>query len=436
MTNTLLLLAGRERVDFRHLAYTPITTLEELRAAAQLAIQVEFTTIPPYLTALYSITDKTSDAYQALRSVVVEEMFHLNQAANILIGIGGQPVLTGVAVPVYPTYLPSANTSVTPYIGLLQASQAVFRNVFMAIETPAPWTAPPEGSHYQTIGQLYKALQDGICACVERYGEKAVFTQQHGAEQRTDIYLGRFGGKVLRVHNKSHAMAAIKQIVEQGEGATDPTHPLVAQEPFGTYEQYGMRTDGTYGPILGTPYELSHFYKFLKIANAPDFPATLPIISNPQLSSFSNEVALAAAKTFNLGYSVMLRSLEQSFTVRGGGSDVYFQITLPLMHHQLSVLANYLMQTAAFPDGDASVGPNATPTFEYEEGATLEAFSTALVALEALIARGQATSLPLAASFVALPTDSAAPTGSEVIRQVVAGVRDLKQRSDAAGFGL
>ncbi len=65
-------------------------------------------------------------AVQILRSVVMEEMFHLNQAANILVGIGGSPVFTGDAVPVYPTYLPSSNHDTTPYIGLFRASPAVF----------------------------------------------------------------------------------------------------------------------------------------------------------------------------------------------------------------------------------------------------------------------------------------------------------------------
>ena len=68
-----------------------------LQEAAQLAIQVEFTTIPAYLTALYSISEPDTDAYQLLRSVVMEEMFHLNQAANLLVGIGGLPKLTGDA---------------------------------------------------------------------------------------------------------------------------------------------------------------------------------------------------------------------------------------------------------------------------------------------------------------------------------------------------
>jgi bacterioferritin (cytochrome b1) len=73
--------------------------IERLRHWIQTAIKLEFTTIPAYLTALYSIVDKTSDAYQTMRSVVVEEMFHVNQIANLLVSIGGTPQFTDSAVP-------------------------------------------------------------------------------------------------------------------------------------------------------------------------------------------------------------------------------------------------------------------------------------------------------------------------------------------------
>ena len=52
-----------------------------LQDAFQLAVQIEFTTIPAYLMALYSIKQPNSQSYQLLRSSVVEEMFHVNQAS-------------------------------------------------------------------------------------------------------------------------------------------------------------------------------------------------------------------------------------------------------------------------------------------------------------------------------------------------------------------
>lgn len=418
-----------KRVDLRTLTYKPVTNLDELRAAAQLAIQVEFTTIPAYLTALYSIADRTSDAYQALRSVAVEEMFHINQAANILVGVGGRPKFTGEVVPVYPTYLPSASKTMTPYVGLFQASQSVFQNVFMGIETPSAFDAPPQDANYQTIGQLYAALWLGIDACVakEAMGGPAVFTTAEGARQRTDIYLGKFGGKPVDVRSRETAKAAIVQIVRQGEGAVTSNGSLVATEPFGAYQHYGQRTDGTYGPILGTPVEMSHYIKFQQVANAASFPPTYPIVSNPRLSDFSHPVAIATAKAFNKVYSLMLRSLEASFTT-GPADDAYFRVTLPLMHEQLPNLAWTLMQTPVSVQGDAAVGPNAAPTWEWDERSS---FADVLAALKDA---AEATAQP--AVNASSDTANLMAMVQQELEGVIAGLTGLEAVSKTARLGL
>src|SRR5665213_2756788 len=55
-----------------------IRTIGELRSAFQTAIELEHSTIPPYLVALYSIKDGTNQvATQIIRSVVIEEMLHM-----------------------------------------------------------------------------------------------------------------------------------------------------------------------------------------------------------------------------------------------------------------------------------------------------------------------------------------------------------------------
>jgi hypothetical protein len=376
---------GNARMDLLARTHHRVDDLDDLRRMVQLAIQVEFTTVPTYLSALYSIRDKTADAYQALRSVVVEEMFHVNQVANLLVGIGGRPKMTDDAVPTYPSYLPSASHGTSrsrlPYIGLYCASVAIFRNVFMAIETPAPYKAPAEGQNYSTIGQFYSALEDGLVRCIEKYGASKVFKPVAGLRQRTDIYLGKFGGRALEVGDLPSARRAIRQIVQQGEGAVDPTRSLVSDQPWGTYNHYGTRLDGTYGPILGTPYELSHYFKFKRVVESGTFPDTYPVMSNPQISAFTNPEARDKARAFNKYYSVMLRSLEKAFEIGPSGRDIYFEITLPMMHSHMPQLANMLVTTTIASDGDSSVGPNAAATFEFEPGTRLR---DAVGAVEAL----------------------------------------------------
>lgn len=73
---------------------TGIATLDDLRRHLQWAIEVEHSTLPPYLTALYSLDpERNADAVQLISGVFVEEMIHLALAANLLNAVGGRPVL-------------------------------------------------------------------------------------------------------------------------------------------------------------------------------------------------------------------------------------------------------------------------------------------------------------------------------------------------------
>jgi hypothetical protein len=330
-----------------------------LQDAAQLALRVEFSTIPVYLTGMYSIQDPASAPYQALRAVVMEEMFHVNQAANLVVALGALPCFTGEAAPVYPGYLPHANPATTPLLGLMPASTTVFEQLYAAIEWPAPSGAPAQLDQYDTIAQLYEALKQAI----ERYDGNPFDAPAPEGRQRDDIYLGKYGGTVLKVHDVAGALRAIEEIVKQGEGSVPPGSPLVPIEAYGTYNQYGQRSDGTYGPILGTPYELSHFSRFRQVALSKEaFPQTRPIVSNPHEKDFSNPAAKKLSHTFNGAYSTMLKLFELSFRV---GPDPYFGLVLELMHHVLPKLALSLMTTPALEDGNADTGPTATPTWTW-----------------------------------------------------------------------
>ena len=66
--------------------------LPELRKYLQGALEIEHLTIPPYLTAMYTVRAGTNqDAYYTIRSVVLEEMLHMTLVANLLNAVGGRP---------------------------------------------------------------------------------------------------------------------------------------------------------------------------------------------------------------------------------------------------------------------------------------------------------------------------------------------------------
>lgn len=347
--------------------------LKILQALAQIAMEVEFSTIPVYLTGLYSIQEKDNTAYQALRSVVMEEMFHFNQAANLVVALGAQPKLTGASAPNYPSYLPHANPATTPRLGLYRASKEVFSRVYAAIETPAAPGAPAQGDQYDTIAQLYAALLLAIDDHYRQFGsspfasEMPGIPETPGIRQRTDIYIGKFGGKVIEITDKKSAYDAIRQIVQQGEGTVPTEAPLNPMQEYGAYQHYGQRTDGTYGPIMGTPYEMSHFIKFRHVSLDPSaFPPTFPIISNPTTDQFTNPAAQDLSDLFNGVYTLLLHALEDSFKgVSETQVDPFFGVALSLMHRVLPLCAEALMSTCIAEHGDASVGPNAAPTWSY-----------------------------------------------------------------------
>jgi hypothetical protein len=113
-------------------------SLENLKKQLQMALQIEHTTIPPYLIALYSIVEGTNpEVEEILRTVVVEEMLHMVLVANILNSIGGQPQLNNIKfVPSYPVTLPILDGESLLTIQLLKFSPNALE-CFLAIERPS-----------------------------------------------------------------------------------------------------------------------------------------------------------------------------------------------------------------------------------------------------------------------------------------------------------
>ena len=134
--------------------------LEWLERALQSAVSVEFSTIPPYLSALWSIKDPMHPVAASLRNVVQEEMLHMALACNMLTALGCVPKINDPkTVPRYPGPIPGGvhPELVVQLAGLSDASL----DTFIAIEAPStgecPQT-PEQGKGYKTIGAFYDAI--------------------------------------------------------------------------------------------------------------------------------------------------------------------------------------------------------------------------------------------------------------------------------------
>jgi hypothetical protein len=215
----------------------PITDLASLRAALHDAIRLEFFTIPPYLTALYTLSGSSLGAQYArtiIRNVVRDEMLHMNLACNILNAIGGAPDIKG-AIPSYPSPLPMALAGGLE-VHLKRYSKQLIESVFMEIEKPETPLDIPEQRVLsaaaalgpQTIGQFYAAIR----AEIVRQGE-SIFTGKK-EKQVTGFFFGK--DEDITVVDVATAMMAIDTIVEQGEGT--PQSPVDLQGDIAHYYRF------------------------------------------------------------------------------------------------------------------------------------------------------------------------------------------------------
>ena len=112
-------------------------SIEQLRKDLQTALELEHSTIPPYLTALASIKFSYNlEIQNILETVVIQEMMHMALVANILNAVGGKPSLYSKKfLPIYPSRLPGG-VQHDLIIPIEKLSLGLIRNIFMKIEQP------------------------------------------------------------------------------------------------------------------------------------------------------------------------------------------------------------------------------------------------------------------------------------------------------------
>lgn len=333
-----------------------IDSLDALREHLQWAIELEHATLPPYLCALYSVDPtRNPDVAQALGGVFVEEMIHLALAANLLNAVGGQPRLDPSSLlRRHPRTLPHGDRS-------LQLSLVPFGTtaleMFLRLEQPAVPGAPPEGDDYETIGQFYDAIEQGLRQLCAELGEKEVFCGVE-ARQVTGGPFAHTGGSLTAVTDLASALAALEEIVEQGEGTAR-----------------GEVWDGDRDIFHPDRDEVSHYYRFQELrlgrrylrgdtpqsgptgeAVAVDYSdGVLPMRPNPVMADHpSGSPIRAAQEKFNGTYCQLLEQLDQAFN----GSPQMLGAATGAMY-ALKAQAQSLMM---MPDGDDTT---AGPTFEY-----------------------------------------------------------------------
>ena len=323
-----------------------------LKESLATALKIEYSTVPPYLCALWSIEQDFyphHPYYRSIRdSIIQEEMLHMGLICNILVALDAQPQLVENH-PTYPGPLP---------VGLLNGDDIYLQGfskpaleVFLRIEYPEDgpitigndpslelrelrviYEGPIESA--ETIGQFYTQLEKRF-QDLDDAGELPSFNPTN---QLTHYFDALKTGELFKINNVADVSRAIEIIKRQGEGSST-TSP----------EDTGIN-------------DLSHYYRFLemykdrKIVENPgggepkyvyddavtEFPDVRPMAIVPSSDGYpdvSDDVQQNMDE-FNTKYTEMLRQLEAAWN----GSPDYLIDAIQKMF-SLTPIAYNLMNT-------------------------------------------------------------------------------------------
>jgi len=309
----------------------PIACLEELRIHLQFAIGLELSTIPVYLTGLYSIVDgENTAASSVIQSVVIEEMLHMALAGNVLNAIGGVPSTDCIdgkdPIPHFPTiisFLPSLGV-----INLRRFSREAL-DTFIKIEHPDSAVPDPNCEGYSSIGAFYAAISRGIKDhCPPKVFEEARETRAGCQIESTEFYGG--AGVLIPVCDQASALAAIETIVEQGEGISEEVLQDQAKE-HGVVPANLISVDD--GNKLADCWKMySHYARFLEIREGRrfepdqvieevprgdvlprDWDQVYPMADNPQAKEYRDTDIASAVDEFNQTYTTLIDNIYHAF---------------------------------------------------------------------------------------------------------------------------
>jgi hypothetical protein len=267
---------------------TGISTLNELQDALQTAMRLEFATIPPYLCAQWSIDSDPSNVNQLIEDIVVQEMFHLALAGNMLSAIRGKLKVDSASfLTTYPAKeLPGGIAQKRP-VDLKPLSDDQLE-VFMQIEYPqfTPVAILAEAVGPATIGDFYDTIIDGFSKVNLTFDNNAPYMH--------------YKKKLMQIRSVDDAIGAINRIKGEGEGTIgSPDQP----------------------PEDAKPEELAHYYKFKEVLKRHhlikqngkwDFVGQeikLPSVFDFKKATASSE----ATRAFSKAFSSLLSNLQESW---------------------------------------------------------------------------------------------------------------------------
>jgi hypothetical protein len=267
-----------------------------IKEGAQAAIELELSTIPPYLCALWSIDGAGGKAARLIKQIVFNEMGHMGLMCNLLVGLGGLPKIVSGALK-YPGQLPGGvRPGLTVYLSGL--TRDFLHDVLMEIERPeTPLALLVVTETFPSIGKFYQAISEALV----KEGPSISTTGQ--------LAEGRVGVSVLET--TADAVNAIDVIRGQGEGTS--TTALFNGAPA-HYYKFGEIYHGR--EIVENPTGTFTFTG----AEVP-FPKTFPMARVPAGGWPNRDPdGKGTLKAFNDLYASLLHNLENAWGAGGSAS--------------------------------------------------------------------------------------------------------------------
>jgi hypothetical protein len=268
----------------------------------------------------------------------------------------------------------------------------------------------PRGQEYSTVGRLYRGIADGLRNLVELHGEEGVFIGLPTAQATPERF---HWPQVIAVTDLESALAAVAQIIEQGEGARGDWHDAHYGRFLGMWEEFHelKRKDPAFEPARPVVPAFHH--------QPFDIAAPQILISDPLTGRIAEVAALA--------YEVVLHMLLRYFTHTDEDEKQLTTLVNSAIDLMVSVLRPLGVAMTSLPVGPQHPGVTAGFPFEmyYVMTNAVPARRTAWILLHervALLAQGCAA---LADEEPGVPGVRAA---AEKAAEVVAAV-------EAAGTG-
>jgi nitroreductase len=338
------------------------------------ALQLEHMIMCQYLFAEFSLkagvaeglTAEQADAVDGwrgkFRGIAIEEMLHIALVANLKSALGIAPALGRPNFPQRSGYfpagvqldlLPFGDQALDHFLFLERPEGMDRQDASEFVTTAAPRDAVdehetlPRGQEFATVGHLYRGIADGLRTLAARLGEGALFVGSPRAQATPEL----FGWpQLVPVTDLGSALAAVEEIIEQGEGARGDWQHAHYGRFLSVRQEYDAlrQADPTFEParpVLGA---------FLR--QPFDIPTPRPVITDPR--------ARQVAELAGLAYELTLHVLLRFFTHTDETDEqlhVLVDTSLALMARVLQPLATEL---TTLPVGPAHPGRTAGFAFE------------------------------------------------------------------------